>query len=66
MKDLLPIMITSILEQFRGLSSQIIIHPKYDQTDSVLINDTLKLIEKSLSLYVINNNTVNFLKKIGS
>ncbi|OME12804.1 hypothetical protein BSK60_17020 [Paenibacillus odorifer] len=63
LKDLLPIMITSILEQFRGLSSQIIIHPKYDQTDSVLINDTLKLIEKSLSLYVINNNTVNFFKK---
>ncbi|KAA1186907.1 motility associated factor glycosyltransferase family protein [Paenibacillus sp. B2(2019)] len=62
-RDLLPIMITTIIEQFRGLSSQIIIHPKYDQTESQFINDTLKLIEKSLSLYVINNNTVNFFKK---
>ncbi|WP_240344138.1 6-hydroxymethylpterin diphosphokinase MptE-like protein [Paenibacillus sp. SYP-B3998] len=63
LKSLLPITITSIIEKFRGLSSQIIIHPKYDQTESILINEALKLIEKSLSLYVINNNTVNFFKK---
>lgn len=63
LKSLSPIMITSILEKYRGLSSQIIIHPKYDRTESVLINESLKLIEKSLGLFVINNNTVDFFRE---
>ncbi|WP_289140219.1 motility associated factor glycosyltransferase family protein [uncultured Brevibacillus sp.] len=63
LKSLLPVTITSIIEEFRGLSSQIIIHPKYDQTDRTLISEAFELIEKSLDLFIINNNTVRFFQK---
>lgn len=62
-KGLLPVTVTSIIEEFRGLESQIVIHPKYEETDTKAISNILKTVEQSLRLFVINNNTINFFKK---
>lgn len=58
LNDIQPLNLSGIIEKYKGLKFKVLIHPKYEQTESVLITKALELIKKSWSVHIMNINTI--------
>ncbi|MET3697647.1 hypothetical protein SAMN05877753_106245 [Bacillus oleivorans] len=63
LKDITSLIINGYIKRFLGLYSNILIHPRYEKTNSDLLNKIISIVKDGSIMLRVNKNTEKYFKK---